>query len=266
MFGLEIDGRCVQIAAFAVALSAWKISGFQTLPAPHIAWVGAPPPLPRSEFVALANGDAELGEGLDKLWAVFDQAPLLGSLIEPTHGNLISPQRLGRIEPLLDRLVGKTRGAEPARAEGAIAARGMADAASLLSRRYDLVVTNVPFLTSNSFSDDLKTFVTSLFPHANADLATAMIARALRFSGVVASVSPHGWLYQVGHRHFRHDLVELGAVRFVADLGEGAFNTPQAAGAFVCLSVLAPLVKPEPETISKLRPPRSERAFGAPTG
>jgi hypothetical protein len=29
LFGLELDGRCVQIAAFAVALTAWRIGGFQ---------------------------------------------------------------------------------------------------------------------------------------------------------------------------------------------------------------------------------------------
>ena len=43
-FGLELDGRCVQIAAFAVALTAWRIGGFQPFGPDqvHIAWVGAP--------------------------------------------------------------------------------------------------------------------------------------------------------------------------------------------------------------------------------
>ena len=60
LHGLEIDGRCVQIGAFAVALNAWQIGGWQTLPVPHIAWVGAPPPLQKREFVALAEGDTDL--------------------------------------------------------------------------------------------------------------------------------------------------------------------------------------------------------------
>ena len=61
LYGLEIDGRCVQIAAFNVALAAWRLAGGPVnLPVPHIAWVGAPPPLPKAEFVALANGEAEL--------------------------------------------------------------------------------------------------------------------------------------------------------------------------------------------------------------
>ena len=129
LFGLEIDGRCVQIAAFAVALNAWAVGGWQRLPQPHIAWVGAPPPLPRQDFMAMANGDDDLRAGLAALHDLFSQAPLLGSLIEPAGGDLMSPQRLGRIEPLLDKLLEKARRAEPEVAEGAIAARGMTDAA-----------------------------------------------------------------------------------------------------------------------------------------
>ncbi|TIS71275.1 MAG: SAM-dependent methyltransferase, partial [Mesorhizobium sp.] len=78
LHGLEIDGRCVQIAAFAVALTAWRVGGWGALPLPHIAWVGAPPPLPKVEFAALANGDGELRTGLEKLFDIFVQAPLLG--------------------------------------------------------------------------------------------------------------------------------------------------------------------------------------------
>ena len=53
------------------------------LPTPHVAWVGAPPPLPKSEFVALANGDGELERARAPCTTCFVQAPLLGSLIEP---------------------------------------------------------------------------------------------------------------------------------------------------------------------------------------
>lgn len=240
LFGLELDGRCVQIAAFAVALTAWRIGGFQPFGADqvHIAWVGAPPPLDRGDFLALANGDEELRLGLAGLHDLFVQAPLLGSLIEPLGGDLMSPQRLGRIEPLLDRLVQKTRATEPERVEGAVAARGMADAAALLSSRYTLVATNVPFLTAKSFAPELKQHVNTAFPSANADLANAMIYRWLGSAATVAAVSPHGWLYQVLHRAFRASLVSRDALALVVDLAEGAFDTAQAAGAFVSLTVL----------------------------
>ena len=143
--GLEIDGRCVQIAAFALAITAWRIGGAGTaLPTPHVAWVGAPPPLPKAEFAALANGDAELRRGLEALHDLFVRAPLLGSLIEPTGGDLIDARRVARIEDSISLLVERMRGAEPERAEGALAALGMADAAAILSQRWVLQINKCP--------------------------------------------------------------------------------------------------------------------------
>src|SRR5712692_10573384 len=40
LYGLELDARCVQIAAFALALAAWKSGGYRPLPLPNIACSG----------------------------------------------------------------------------------------------------------------------------------------------------------------------------------------------------------------------------------
>jgi hypothetical protein len=40
LFGLELDPRCTQIAAFALALQAWKTGGYRELPIPNIACSG----------------------------------------------------------------------------------------------------------------------------------------------------------------------------------------------------------------------------------
>jgi hypothetical protein len=230
LFGLELDGRCVQIAAFAVALTAWRVGGFQPFGPEqvHIAWVGAPPPLDRSEFLALANGDDELRKGLAGLHDLFAQAPLLGSLIDPTGGDLMSSQRLGRIEPLLDRLVEKTRAAEPERAEGAVAARGMADAAAILSRRYTLVATNVPFLGRNKQNSHLATYIDQTDKDAKTDLATAILSRSLRLlakCGSMAAVTPQNWLFLGSYRSLRARVLDRTTINIVAALGPRAFET-----------------------------------------
>ena len=74
------------------------------------------------------------------------QAPLLGSLIELTGGDLVDPTRIARLDQSIAALVEKMHGAEPERAEGARAARGMADATAILAQRFTLQATNVPFL------------------------------------------------------------------------------------------------------------------------
>jgi len=227
LFGLEIDGRCVQIATFAVALNAWAVGGWQSLPQPHIAWVGAPPPLPRQDFIAMANGDDDLRSGLAALHDLFSLAPLLGSLIEPVGGDLMSPQRLGRIEPLFEKLLEKARRAEPEIAEGAIAACGMADAALILSRQYVLQSTNVPFLGRGKQTAALAEFIERAYPEAKADLSTTMLARMVRMAaagGTVAAITPQNWLFLGSYKSCREEILNHTSLNIVADLGPAAFK------------------------------------------
>lgn len=239
LFGLEIDGRCVQIAAFAVAITAWAVGGWQNLPQPHIAWVGAPPPLSKPEFKALADGDADLEAGLSALHDLFSQAPILGSLIEPTGGDLMSPQRLGRIEPLLDKLLTKARRAEPETAEGAIAARGMADAALLLSRKYTLQATNVPFLGRLEQTKQLVTYIDRNFAEGRADLSTAMLLRQLSLmeeGGSLATVTKQEWCFLTSYTAFRRHFLNRYRLDFVVFLGEEAWVAFGKRGPLATLS------------------------------
>lgn len=229
LHGLEIDGRCVQIATFAVALTGWRIGGWQPLPRPHIAWVGAPPPLPKAEFTSLANGDPDLRTGLSTLHYLFEQAPSLGSLIEPRGGDLGDPWRLGNVEPLLDKLLETAIGAEPEISEGAIAARGMADAAAILSRQYTLQATNVPFLGRGKQANNLSDFIGRAYFSAKADLSTVMILRMLRLAsrgGTVAAVSPQNWWYLGSYRRFREELLASSTFRLLSGIGANGFQTP----------------------------------------
>ena len=229
LHGLEIDGRCVQIAAFSVALAAWRLAGGPvTLPVPHIAWVGAPPPLPTSEFIALANGDAELQRGLGALHDLFRQALLLGSLIELTGGDLVDPARIARLDQSIAALVEKMRGGEPERAEGALAARGMADAAAILARRFTLQATNVPFLGGRRQDAALAAYLRTRFAVAKPDLATAMLQRMRTLAasgGTVASVTPQNWLFLGSYKGMREFLLDRASLALVGALGPRCFGT-----------------------------------------
>lgn len=243
LFGLELDGRCVQIAAFAVALTAWRIGGFQPFGPDqvHIAWVGAPPPLDRAEFEALGNGDGELRYALGHLHDLFRQAPVLGSLLEPTGGDLLGPQVMGKLEASLPALVERTRSAEPERAEGAVAARGMADALAVLGGRYALIATNVPFLGRGKQTDLLKYWIEAHDKDAKADLATAMLSRGMRLltrGGTAAAVTPQNWLFLGGYKHLRARVLRDTTLNTVAVLGEHGFDSSAAAGAFTALIAL----------------------------
>ena len=249
LHGLEIDGRCVQIAAFAVALSGWRIGGWQRLPVPQIAWVGAPPPLPKTEFIALADGDAELEYALAALHELFAQAPLLGTLLEPTGRDMFEAEKLREVERFLDPLLAIARKAEPESVEGVVAARSMADAVSLLHRKYVLQATNVPYLGRGNQDERLADYISGHFESAKADLATAMMARMQKLAslgGTYCAVTPRSWTFQGSYQRFRLDLLEKQTLEILAALGSRAFETISGE---VVSAVLATITNDRPHEL-----------------
>lgn len=242
LHGLEIDGRCVQIAAFAVAVCAWRIGGWQALPSPHIAWVGAPPPLPKRDFIALAEGSGELEYALAALHDLFSKAPILGSLIEPIGADLFEAEKLKKIESLLLPVLEKSRRGEPERREGAIAARGMADAAASLHRKYTLVATNVPYLGRGEQSDELGTFLDRRFSKSKSCLSTAMLERIMRLTeagGSVATVTKQEWCFLVSYKSFRQKILSDYELNWIAFLGEEAWEAFGQRGPLATLSSIS---------------------------
>ena len=126
--------------------------------------------------------------------------------------------------------------------ERAVAAFGMARAAQLLAGEYDLVATNVPYLTAQKQAPALRDYTASKYPDAKADLATAFVSRVFAWlgsSGVQAVVVPQNWLFLPRYRRLRERLLRERTWRFVDRLGEHAFESTAAAGAFAALAVLS---------------------------
>jgi hypothetical protein len=83
LFGLELDARCTQIAAFNLALAAWKLGGYQTLPPLNLACSGLGANARESEWLKIAGDNQKLQRGMERLYQLFRQAAVLGSLINP---------------------------------------------------------------------------------------------------------------------------------------------------------------------------------------
>ena len=90
--GLELDQRCVAIAAFALALEAWRYpdaGSFRALPKLNLAWCGQPVAGKKEQWLALAEGAPRLEAGMTALYDTFRDAPTLGSLIDPARSVLL---------------------------------------------------------------------------------------------------------------------------------------------------------------------------------
>lgn len=229
LFGLELDPRCTQIAAFNLALAAWRQGGYRSLPALNLACAGICINASEEAWLRLAGADHGAREAMRELYSLFQQAPLLGSLIDPTRlqGELFV-RKFADIAPLLSRAVGLERDGSDSQDELAVAARGIVTAARLLTQQFTLVATNVPYLGRGDQTPQLAEFCARFHAAAKSDLATCLIQRILRFTregGMAAVVAPRNWMFLKSYKHFRETLLRDTAVAFCAPLGPRAFET-----------------------------------------
>jgi hypothetical protein len=246
LYGLELDARCTQIAAFAVALAAWTTPGameYRPLPELQIACSGLTSGGKREEWASLAEGDQRLAVALGRLYDLFRLAPELGSLIDPHAGNTdLLTAGFADVAPLVERALQSERVRHNEQREAtAVAAHGMTKAASLLSMRYQLVATNVPYLGRAKQDRPLRDYCEQHYPAESEDLATVFIARGRQLAarrGVVALVTPQNWLLQDSYKVMRKRLLQSADWHAVCRLGTGAFSTISGEVVNVALVVL----------------------------
>ena len=233
LHGLELDQRCVAIAVFALAMEAWRYpgaGGYRPLPRFNLAWCGQPVGGKRKQWTALAGDDSRIETGMGLLYDTFRDAPLLGSLIDPTSvsENLLTAG-FSELQPLLEQALSKHAGEED-REEAAIAALGLTEATRLLNGQYHLVITNVPYLARGKQNERLREFVERRFARAKNDLANVFLERCLEFcleggAGVTQIVMPQNWLFLTSYKTQREHLLQKVRWELLARLGPGAFET-----------------------------------------
>ena len=244
LHGLELDQRCVELAAFAVALEAWrypKAGGYRSLPELHLACSGLSIAAARDEWKELSRkaGKQNLTIALDWMYQTFQDAPVLGSLINPRRSKAAQIAQWSELQQLLGEALSQEQtqqqsdaetevSAHNNRLEAGIVAKGLAKAAELLAGQYTWVITNVPYLVRGKQNDTLKAHCEAYYPEGKNDLATVFLDRCLEFcvqGGTASIVLPQNWLFLTSYRKFREKLLQNDSWHLIARLGPGAFET-----------------------------------------
>ena len=238
--GLELDPRCTQIGAFNLALTAWKLGGFQPLPKLHVACCGLAPQGKLADWVALAGESEKLQNGMKRLYRLFEQAPVLGSLINPRlGGGELYDAEFHELQPLLEKAV-SMEGKDDQAHEMAVTAQGLAKAAEILAGQFTLVATNVPYLGNGKQDALLSDYCERIHPDAKADLAACFVERCNEFcvsGGSTVLVTPQNWLFLVDYKHLRKRLFESKAWNYMVRIGPRGFGT--ISGEVVNVALLA---------------------------
>jgi len=229
LFGLEIDPRCTQIAAFNLALAAWKLIGqYRQLPPMNIACCGLGINARQEDWLKLAGRDTKLRGGMEQLFDLFQKAPDLGSLINPRSIGDLLVAEFHELQPLLEQALAREETKrDETLAEMGVTARGLVHAAEILASQFTLVATNVPYLGRAKQDDNLREFCEQKHSQAKADLATVFVERCLDFcatDGTIAVVTPQNWIFLTSYKDLRETLLEKHTWISLGKLGPAAFQ------------------------------------------
>ena len=178
LFGLEIDPRCTQIAAFNLALAAWTwpgAGGHRPLPPLNLACSGIAPNATRDEWTRLAEEAADAGglptkrdllgvddslmsaplrNSLGALHDLFVQAPVLGSLIDPrTLQADLFQHDYESVAGAARSRCSRKKARTTSRPSAPWPRRGWRVRQSYWPADYHLVITNVPYLARGKQTD-----------------------------------------------------------------------------------------------------------------
>jgi len=156
----------------------------------------------------------------------FQDAPVLGSLLNPAKGNAAKVVDWRTLAPALEQALQQDQTEE--QHEVAVVAHGLAKAAQLLAGKYAWVITNVPYLLRRKQDETLCEFCEAHYKAARNDLATVFLERCLEFctsGGTTSLVLPQNWLFLTSYRKLREKLLRDQTWHLIARLGAGAFET-----------------------------------------
>lgn len=211
--GMEIDERAAQIASLALAMCAREhdrrfftrgvTADICVLGGVDIDVDALDPASELRQRPKLIETLAHLGE--------------VGSLLAP------SPEDLGALKSELmrglsgDLFVSHTQaGIERA-----------AELCETLSRTFDVVVANPPYMGSSSFNPFMSKWMKANYPDSCKDLCTAFIERGYSLAeehGYAAMVTMQSWMFLGSFEKMRNDLIDGKSIVTMAHLGPRAFD------------------------------------------
>lgn len=232
LYGLDIDERAFQLAYFALMMKARQYDRriFSRNITPHVYAIKESNNFNRSH---LQYFGAELDE-MERNIALNEVQGLLDDLKDANeYGSIISVNNYNW--PLLHRL------AESFKVEGQLDLLDMAgvdiaqsellaliNIGEILAQKYDVVVTNPPYLGSSRFSPLLDKYVKKNFPTEKSDLSMAMFKCALskfaKSNRFIAFITTSSWMFLSSFEKLRKYLIENFTISSLVDFGTELFD------------------------------------------
>ena len=225
LFGLDIDDRAAQLAYFAVMMKARQYDrrlltrGIQ----PNIYSIRESNGIQAMTIEYFHKNDPKLNADIERIVTEMRDAKEYGSILN------ITPVDFAGLYARFDEIREDINMMQMAALDELLP---LVKCAELLAQKYDVVVTNPPYLGSSRFSTKLNDFVIANYPDVKADLSMVMYKHALRDmcqkNGFVSFITTTSWMFLSSFEKLRgfvlagydfESLVDFGTELFEGKVG-----------------------------------------------
>ncbi len=239
LYGLEIDKRATQLAAFSLVMKARNINPrffddtyyiepqvYEIFDSHLLESLGYKQRM--TETAAFTNEEIK---AVETLVETFRNGKTVGSLIKvkPMKYELIN----GVIHKLEHSVVTNIFNISFA-TEGKELLKRLLAQATVMASKYDVMITNPPYLGITKMESMPKEYLTVNYPDSKSDMfAMFMEAPLVKANGFKAIVNPDSWMFLVSFQKQRANLLKTQTIVNMVHLGMGAFDAVVQTTAFI---------------------------------
>ena len=219
LYGLDIDDRAAQLAYFAVMMKARQYDRrfFSRGIQPHVYAIAESNHVDSFAVEYFCKGDVKLTAAMDTILRELHDAKEYGSILT------VTPQDWSA---LYARFAEIEEDIHISREAALRELLPLVQVAEALAQKYDISVTNPPYMGSANMSVKLFDYIKSYYADYKSDLFAAFILRMKQFSkayGMYALITQQAWMFKSSYRNLRPEIYQNAIVNML-HLGAHAFD------------------------------------------
>lgn len=219
IYGLDIDDRAAQLASFAVMMKARQYDRrfFSRGIQPHVHAIVESNHVDGFAVEYFVGGDAKLETAMDTIIKELHDAKEYGSILT------VTPQDWSALYSRFAEIMEDINMSREAALRELLPLVQVAEA---LAQKYDVVVTNPPYMGGSGMSAELSEFAKKNYPDSKSDLFAVFIEKCgqmAKKNGYQAMITQHAWMFLSSFEKMRVKLLKTDIVN-MAHLGARAFE------------------------------------------
>ena len=208
LYGLDIDDRAAQLAYFAVMMKARQYDrrlltrGIQ----PNVYAIHESNHIPSMAIEYFHQGDARLKTDIERLVVAMHDAKEYGSILN------VAPVDFARLYIRFEEIRDEIHMLQPVVMDELLP---MVQCAELLAQKYDVVVTNPPYMGASGMSAKLSEFVKKNYPDSKSDLFACFIERGFQLAnarGYTSMITMESWMFLSSFEKLRQRFVNTHTI------------------------------------------------------